>query len=451
MSLVAGPLLAQRYAEWSAPAPAAPPPSQGQPLSASGEGPAPPPLPRPEPEVPAPAPVASTPAGPVESADSALAREALALFRSGRVAEACDRYRDLASRSANDDVRRSLAACLARLGRDAYQANQVARAIGHYQRALEAYPDAPEIWAALAVAHVKAGDLGRAEGVVREGLGRFADAPDLLYLQADVQERQGRTREAAETLRRLLAAHPGHARGRSLLATLEREQRVEGAYWSQESRHFLVRYEGATGIDVGRSVVDSLEEAYQSIGSDLGVFPRDRMQVGIYATRVFGDVIGAPPHLIAGAYDGRKIRLNLAASAAYSNSLSRLVRHEYTHALVHLATNGRAPIWLHEGLAQVMEPRRAPRFLDASVPREYLTLAGIERLSRTASPGALVAGYSLTHVAVEHLVERGGMTGLRDFLVRLGRGEPVPQAMRQAFGFGPDEVETRLLAAAGRS
>jgi hypothetical protein len=98
-----------------------------------------------------------------------------------------------------------------------------------------------------------------------------------------------------------------------------------------------------------------------------------------------------------------------------------------------------------------MEPRRAPRFLDVSVPREYLTLGGIERLSRTASPEALVAGYSLTHVAVEHMVERGGMAGMRDFLQRLGRGESVPQAMRQAFGFGPEDVETRLLAAAGRS
>jgi hypothetical protein len=350
-----------------------------------------------------------------------------------------------------DDARWSLAACLARLGREAYQANQTARAVEHYREAVTTYPGAPEIWAALAVAHVKGGDLGRAETVVRDALSRFPDAPDLLYLQAEVQERQGRTRDAAETLRRLLAVAPGHARGRHLLAGLEREQKVEGGYWSQESRHFLVRYEGAAGIDVGRSVVDALEEAYESIGAELGVFPPDRMQVGIYSTRVFGDVIGAPPHLIAGAYDGRKIRLNLGASVAYSRSLSRLVRHEYTHALIHLATNGRAPVWLHEGLAQVMEPRQAPRLLDASVPREYLTLSGIERLSRTASPEALVAGYSLTHVAVEHLVERGGIGRMREFLRLLGRGDPVPKAMREAFGFGPDEVESRLLAAAGRS
>jgi hypothetical protein len=272
----------------------------------------------------------------------------------------------------------------------------------------------------------------------------------VLYLLADVQERQGRTREATDTLRRLLAAHPGHARGRTLLRSLEGEQKVEGAYWAQESAHFLVRYEGAQGIDLGRSVVDTLEGAYESIGRDLGAFPKDKVQVGIYAAAVFGDVIGAPPHLIAGAYDGKKLRLNLSASTAYSNDLSRLVRHEYAHAVIHLATNGRAPIWLHEGLAQVMEPRAAPRMIEVSVPREYLTLA-VSTLSRTASPEALVAGYGLTHVAVEHLVDRGGMASVREFLARLGRGEPLAPAMREAFGFGPEDVETRLLAAGGRS
>lgn len=415
----------------------------------------------PSPSVPVPgarAPLEVTAAPGVEPApiaaalgvEAALGREALALYREGRVSEACEKYREILGRTSSEDVRRNLGSCLARLGREAYQADQAKIAVEHYQRALEAYPGLREVWTWLAVAHVKAGDLAAAQAVLEQALRNFPDDAEALYLLAEVQERQGRTREAVETLRRLLGAHPGHARGRALLASLDREQKVEGSYWAHESRHFLVRYEGAQGIDLGRSVVDTLEEAYDSIGRDLGTYPKERIQVGIYATPVFGDVIGAPPHFIAGAYDGKKIRLNLAASAAHSNNLSRLVRHEYTHALIHLATNGRAPIWLHEGLAQLMEPRSAPRLLQVRVPREYLTLEGIERLSRTQSPEALVAGYSLTHIAVEHLVDRGGLSGMRDFLARLGQGEPLPQALRNAFGFGPEDIEARLLAAGGK-
>jgi tetratricopeptide (TPR) repeat protein len=363
---------------------------------------------------------------------------------------ACEGHRDAARRSGAAEARKNLAWCLAGLGRGAYQANRAAQAVVHYRAARDAYPEAPELWTGLAVALVKAGDVSGAEGALREAELRFPAHAEVLYLLAELDERQGRTREATATLQRLFRLEPHHARGRALAGRLEREQKVEGAYWSEESAHFLVRYEGAEAIDVGRSVVDILEEAYDSIGRELGVTPSERIQVGIYATQVFGEVIGAPPHLIAGAYDGRKIRLNLAASRAYSRDLSRLVRHEYTHAVVHLLTQGRAPIWLHEGLAQVMEPRAAPRLLDTGVPREYLTLQGIERLARTPRPEAVVAGYQLCHVAVEYLMEQGGAARMRDFLQRLGRGQPIGAAMREAFGVGPEDVEARLLRAAGR-
>jgi hypothetical protein len=197
--------------------------------------------------------------------------------------------------------------------------------------------------------------------------------------------------------------------------------------------------------------MDTLEDAYASIGGDLGVYPEGRVQVGIYAGPVFGDMIGAPPHLIAGAYDGRKIRLNLSVAVARSSSLARLVRHEYTHLLIHLATAGRAPIWLHEGLAQAEEPRRAPALLPVgAIPRRLLSLGGVERLSRTGNGGALTAGYSLTLVAVQYLLDQGGFAAMRDFLGRLGRGEPLAAAMQAAYGFGPEAVEARLLAAAGK-
>jgi tetratricopeptide (TPR) repeat protein len=384
--------------------------------------------------------------------EARAARDALHLYRQGEVAAACEKYRELVLRSPRDDIRRALGSCYARLGRDAYQGGQAPRAIEFYRQAVEAFPER-EHWRGLALAHARAGEPARGQAVVEQALRAFPDDPELLYLLADLQERQGKSREAVEALKRLLARDAGHARGRTLLARLEREQGFEAGYWTQESPHFLVRYEGGGGIEVGRSVVDILERAYESLGRDLGVYPKERVQVGIYVTKTFAEIGGIPTEFaehVLGFYDYQKLRLRLSASQPGSIGLERLVRHEYAHLLIHQATNGRASRWLHEGLAQVVEPRAAPRFVetDVALDRHHFTLDGLERLFRSNAVGA---AYQYSHLVVEYLVDRGGMSGIRAFLGRLGQGEPLPQALKEAVGVSVEDVEARLLAAGGRS
>src|SRR5262249_35143815 len=163
-------------------------------------------------------------------------------------------------------------------------------ATDYLQRALDAFADDASIWTALAVTYAKARDLGRAQMVLEQAAPRFPEDADIVYLLAETQERQGRTKEAAETLRRLLARYPSAAKRTTLLAAIEKEQKGEGAYWSQESKHFVVRYEDATGIELGRSVVDNLEEAYETVGRALGYFPEHRVQVSIFSQEVLGEV-----------------------------------------------------------------------------------------------------------------------------------------------------------------
>jgi hypothetical protein len=204
---------------------------------------------------------------------------------------------------------------------------------------------------------------------------------------------------------------------------------------------------------VGPSLTDVLEQAYESLGRDLGVYPKERVQVGVYVTKTFAEIGGIPPEFaehVLGFYDYQKLRLRLSASQAGSIGLERLARHEYAHLLIHQATNGRAPRWLHEGLAQVVEPRSAPRFVETevSLERQHYTLDSLERLFRSNAVGA---AYQLSHVVCEYLVDRGGMSGVRAFMARLGQGESVPQALKDGAGVGVEDLEARLLAAGGRS
>jgi tetratricopeptide (TPR) repeat protein len=440
VALVAGPPAVRWWQAWQQ----APPPDAA-PLPAAE-----PPDAEPDASPPEVAPPAV--AGRGDDADARAVREAFNLYQQGQVAAACEQYRDLVARSRRDDLRRALGSCYARLGRDAYQAGRPAEAIKHYRQAVDAAPER-QYWSGLALAHGRAGEVARGQAVVEQALRAFPDDPDLLYLLADLQERQGRTREAVDTLKRLLTRESGHARGRTLLTRLEREQGFEAGFWSQESPHFLVRYEGGGGIEVGRSVVDVLEGAYESLGRDLAVYPKERVQVGIYVTKTFAEIGGIPQEFaehVLGFYDYQKLRLRLSASQAGSLGLERLSRHEYAHLLIHQATNGRAPRWLHEGLAQVLEPRSAPRFVESDIvlDRQYYSLDGLERMFRSNAVGV---AYQLSHIVAEHLVDRGGMSGVRAFLERLGRGEPLPQALREGTGITVEDLNGRLLAAGGRS
>jgi hypothetical protein len=54
-------------------------------------------------------------------------------------------------------------------------------------------------------------------------------------------------------------------------------------------------------------------------------------------------------------------------------------------------------------------------------------------------------------VVCEFLVDRRGMAGIRALLGHLGQGEPMAQALKEGVGVSVEDVETRLLAAGGRS
>ena len=167
----------------------------------------------------------------------------------------------------------TLGGCYARLGRDAYQADRAAEAVEHYRQAVDAAPQR-EHWAGLALAHARAGELARGQSVVEQALRAFPEDPELLYLLADLQERQGRSREAVETLKRLLARESGPR------ARAGRSWRASSA--SRGSRPASGARRARTSWSATRAAAASTwaarwstcwSRAYESLGRDLGVYP----------------------------------------------------------------------------------------------------------------------------------------------------------------------------------
>ena len=132
-------------------------------------------------------------------------------------------------------------------------------------------------------------------------------------------------------------------------------------------------------------------------------------------------------------------------------TLRRSLRHEYVHAACAELSQGRAPAWFEEGLAQLLEgrsnPRLAPEFRSQLASEGLLPfsslLDGFTQLPEERVPAA----YAQSLFAVRSLVNRYGFSTIRHYLELLG-SLSQPEAFRVAFGSSESDFEARLYAQA---
>jgi tetratricopeptide (TPR) repeat protein len=142
-----------------------------------------------------------------------------------------------------------------------------------------------------------------------------------------------------------------------MLEKLQRDQEVEGDFREGGSSHFIVRYHGSATRSLASEVTRVLEDQFQSLRNQLRYTPPDPIVVILYTQEAFRDVTRLPDW--AGALNDGKIRVPVQGLETVSDALTRTLRHELTHSFVFQKTSGRAPTWVHEGLAQWMEGRRS--------------------------------------------------------------------------------------------
>jgi hypothetical protein len=262
--------------------------------------------------------------------------------------------------------------------------------------------------------------------------------PEVRLLLAHLHDRRDNPAQAVVNLRAVLEREPTNEAARRMLDKVEREWRAEAGFRREVTPRFVVKYRDTLDAEARRQIVAQLESAAARVDRALAYAPHQRTTVVLYEHHEFRDVTRV--HAWAtGLFDG-KIRLPVGRIRPSNQELERLVAHEYAHAVIHDLTRGRAPRWLHEGLAQVLEGAAADPILRAPAG---LTLSGVEALATDSDPVRARAGYDIALWIVRDLLDRGGIEPLRELLARLGAGEPMAEAMPRVYGLRLTELESQ--------
>lgn len=161
--------------------------------------------------------------------------------------------------------------------------------------------------------------------------------------------------------------------------------------------------------------------------------------------------LSRPERWVAGTADpeGARIALRAGSDLEPLPGLRSVFRHELAHLLLHRATGGRAPRWLHEGYAQLAAGAwswdEAWRIQLALFRGGAGTLRDVDLRFRSNAEEVRVA-YLLSYTVVRELWAAGGDGGLREFLLAIGAGAAVDEALRQVYGVTQDQFEKRWRA-----
>jgi len=368
----------------------------------------------------------------------AVAEEAVRLYAAGQFARACERFSHAAADEPTSGPRRQdVVRCFEGWGWHVLREGRPDEAALLFRRGLAETPDDPALLKGLGLAAVHSGRPQDALGPLERAVRAESD-PDVRLLLAHLHDHRNDPAKAIGHLRAVLEREPSHEAARRLLAKVERERRAEAGFQREITPRFVVKYAETRDREARRAIVAHLETAAERVGRLLGYTPQERTTVVLYEHDEFRDVTRVHSWA-SGLFDG-KIRLPLGPSLPPARELERLVVHEYAHAAIHDLSRGRAPRWLHEGLAQVLEGTASDPMLQ--VPGG-LTLAGVEALAGESDPLRARAGYDIALWIVRDLLDRGGIEALRELLTRLGAGESVADAIPRVYGLRLGELESQ--------
>lgn len=320
-------------------------------------------------------------------------------------------------------------------------------AIDHYRRALSFAPENVGLLLNLAVLYLDKSQFTAALDPLEHAHRVSPDSPDVAKLMGWAYYGANKMDRAVEEWERAQKLRPDPEVERAL-DKAKRDKAEEESYREGQTAHFSLKYNGSATPDLARGILRALEQDFNDIESQLDYTPRESIAVILYTNEKFADITRAPSW--AGALNDGRIRLPVQGLTGVSAELARVLRHELTHSFVGQKTQGRAPTWVQEGIAQWMEGQRS--IDSAGMVLDVLGQPGAPRLQMLEgswmglSGGAASFAYAWSLAVIETMVQSGGISDVSRLLDAIGSLASVEEALHQALHSGYADIEEQTLA-----
>jgi tetratricopeptide (TPR) repeat protein len=217
------------------------------------------------------------------------------------------------------------------------------------------------------------------------------------------------------------------------LAKAQKDEAEEEGYREGETAHFELKYYGGATPELAREILHVLEDDFNDIQSQLDYTPPNQISVILYTRQAFADVTRAPDW--AGAiYDGR-LRIPVQGLTSVTPQLAHVLKHELTHSFITQKSQGRAPTWLQEGVAQWMEGRRssmdATTLVDAAEQGGVPSLQSLEASWMSLPTNSAGLAYAWSLAVVESIIQNGGIGDISRLIDRVATAPSPEDAVRE--------------------
>lgn len=275
---------------------------------------------------------------------------------------------------------------------------------------------------------LEAGDYAAAEALFREchqaepenEVYRHNLAEALARIARREREEESLYEESLVHLEEAVELAPDRRDLAVLLGQWRKEADLEQGFWLDSSLHFDLRYDPARDdlLHGSQPLLDRLEAAYADFLELYGVDPvplgANKLRVSLYRKETFDRLTGLGDWA-GGVFDG-SIRIPVEDLAAEDHQLSRVLRHELSHAFTRELGGKGVPGWLNEGLAQWLENDGGNRLERARLDLRGHELFPLERLEGSLASwsdrNAIRRAYAQSLALTEYIAREFGQQEL---------------------------------------